>query len=109
MKKEIKSTTKETMTPYNKIEELEKEFDSILWKVLFKRLTPEVQEFIRARFSESISLAVKKREGEIIKKIEEARSDSAPFNRDQIQFANNLLEQKNRILDDILSSLTPKE
>ena len=45
----------------------------------------------------------------LLKRIEEevkkARSDEAPFSRDQLQFANNLIEQKNETLDNLLTLL----
>ena len=64
--------------------------------------------YSQAEVDRVVAIARRERDAEVREIVSEARSDSAPFNQEQLIFANNLIEQKNEILDSLLSLLTPK-
>ena len=54
-------------------------------------------------FDGVLSSMLQQRMDEIEELVREARSDDAPFNRDPIEHANNLILQKNEILNKVLN------
>lgn len=90
------------------IQEWEKEFDN--YTVIHMppdfplELAEKMDEELKS-FISSLLLSQRKEIREIVvEKVKEARSDTAPFSREPIEHANNLIQQKNKIFDDILNN-----
>jgi len=67
-----------------KIEELER-FDNVFWKVIFKHLTPETQNFIKYDFSKALEqerIKIKKNIGFLRQWLNEKPEDRLVTNKD---------------------------
>lgn len=83
---------------------IEKEFDNLLWKVIFAKLTPETQEFIKIRFTDASSkIGEQKRiayqQGyreavEVVEKILDDNDDGMWAGREYLEFVLKVLNKE---------------